>query len=346
MRFSAFGQSSSGREQRLQFAYFEVPAGQGNYAWIDYNGNGVQEINEFEQTPFRDQARFIRMLIPTADFIRSRNNELNLNAELFHPQAASSASFVSRLNSSHTYQANQRNTDARLLPSLLPFALRLEDARYLSGQSLERHTLWYNRNRGKIGADYSRQVITSKYLIANGNDWKHNQRHFLTLRWSPDERWQINTFGEAGKVASYSDFNVINRYAYGFDKTEMRVSHLFGRQTRVTVSLDRRAYQETAAKRKLGNMQEAMAEAQIGIKRTGFLEARVQYSRVAYHADPLTALAYDILQGLQPGDNFRWSTGIRMKAGKSVQLDFGYEGRNIPGNRSIHNGRAEARYLF
>jgi hypothetical protein len=346
INLQTFYQSLSGREQRRQYAYFEVPAGQGQFTWVDYNGNGTQEINEFESTPFRDQARYIRLLIPGNEFIRARGNEFSFNADLYHPESESGQSTGwRRFSSRHAMQTRQRNTADALL-SLLPAGLAIEDARLISAQNLQRHTLFFNRYGGKIGADYTWQQNGGKFLIANGNDWKIQERHLLSLRINPGKQWQWNQFIETGTQLSHSDFNAVNRYQYSFWKSETRLSLITAGQGRISLQGRLNRFYGGSLGNTAASINELQAENQTSLGKRGFIETRLTWSNVRFPAASNTALAYDVLQGLQAGSNFRWAASLRVKAADRIQTDIGYEGRRIPGSRVVHQLRAEARYLF
>jgi hypothetical protein len=72
----------NGQEPRRSFSFVQVPAGQGEYTWIDYNNDGLQQLNEFEIAKFRDQANYFRIATPTNEYIRADYLQFNYNLTL------------------------------------------------------------------------------------------------------------------------------------------------------------------------------------------------------------------------------------------------------------------------
>lgn len=56
--------------------------GQGQYAWNDYNQNGLKERNEFEVALFSDQQRFIRIYTPTNEYVKVLQNQLSISMSI------------------------------------------------------------------------------------------------------------------------------------------------------------------------------------------------------------------------------------------------------------------------
>ncbi|MEP6682186.1 MAG: hypothetical protein ABJA35_02960, partial [Parafilimonas sp.] len=123
---NALYEIGSGQEQKRSFSYVEVPAGTGQYAWIDYNNDGVEQLNEFEVAAFPDEAKFIRIYIPTNDYIKANYTQFNytitLNPKVFlKTKGASSINkFIMRFmlqSALQTYKKQQSNGAPAYLPT-------------------------------------------------------------------------------------------------------------------------------------------------------------------------------------------------------------------------------------
>lgn len=69
--------TNSGALAQQDFTYVEVEHGKGTYTWIDYNENGIQELEDFEIAHFQDQGKYIRILPPNRIFIKTHQNRLS-----------------------------------------------------------------------------------------------------------------------------------------------------------------------------------------------------------------------------------------------------------------------------
>ena len=67
-------ETNSGTLAQQEFTYIEVEPGLGAYTWIDFNNNGIQELEEFELAQFQDQGKYIRVLLPHQVFIKTHQN--------------------------------------------------------------------------------------------------------------------------------------------------------------------------------------------------------------------------------------------------------------------------------
>ena len=85
----------AGQEQKRDITFLEVPAGQGEYTWNDYNADGIQQLNEFELALFKDQAKYIRIFTPTNDFVKANYNTFNYSLAL-NPRQVINLSYSER----------------------------------------------------------------------------------------------------------------------------------------------------------------------------------------------------------------------------------------------------------
>jgi hypothetical protein len=155
-------ETSSGTIAQQEYTYVEVPAGQGVYAWNDYNGNGIQEVNEFEIAPFPDQAKFIRIFLPNQIYIKTNQNKFSQSVTLNPLQWQNEKGFKKIV--SYFYNQTSFILDRKVKSNgdhfeLNPF--RSSDENILGPNSSFRNSLFYNRGKQKHSVTYS-------YLINKG----------------------------------------------------------------------------------------------------------------------------------------------------------------------------------
>ena len=140
--------------------------GTGDYVWFDYNENGVQELDEFEQAFYSDQGEYVKLWRITNDFISTYNSKYSQSLQVSAPQSWKKKSgfkkFISRFSNQTNYRI-EKKLQSNPLSAYNPFVADLPDSLLVTSlQSLRNvfsinqgSPLWsnefiYNENKSKV----------------------------------------------------------------------------------------------------------------------------------------------------------------------------------------------------
>jgi hypothetical protein len=76
------------------------------------------------------------------------------------------------------------------------------------------------------------------------------------------------------------------------------------------------------------------------------LSGSFSYIRNNYQGNAFSAVGYQLLEGLQPGENQTWELSIQKQISKFLDLNLSYQGRKSPGIKSIHTGSIQLKAFF
>ncbi len=79
---NALYELGSGSGTKDNYTYVAVPAGTGQYTWIDLNHDGIQQLNEFVMAQFAGPGTYIRIYTPTNVFVKANYNTFNYSVML------------------------------------------------------------------------------------------------------------------------------------------------------------------------------------------------------------------------------------------------------------------------
>jgi hypothetical protein len=339
----------TGQEPRRDFAYLEVPAGQGEYTWIDYNNDGIQQMNEFEVARFQDQAKFIRVFTPTQDFQKANYLQFNYSFT-FNPRSAINLAkaqgfnkLLSRIYLQSALQIN-RKTISEGLAEFNPFDDPFSDSSLLTLDQLYSNTFSYNRYSSIWGIDVNNIRTSSRAFLSYGyetrklNDWNTKTRFNIGKKYTLDmiARTVINKL--ITPELNNRNFN-IRGYAL-----EPRFTYTKGTKFRIWLSYKWDNRNNEAGEESTSNS--VNTEMKYNVVSNTALTAKFTFNQIGYNSPTNTTVAYIMLDGLLPGQNYLWTIDLTKRLTSFLELNLQYEGRKAGSSGIVNTGRAAIRALF
>ena len=340
-------ETSSGTIAQQEYSYVEVAAGQGVYTWNDYNGNGIQEIEEFEIAPFPDQAKFVRVFLPNQVYIKTNQNKFSQSVIINPLQWQNKTGF--RKIASYFYNQTSFIMDRKVKSDgdnfeLNPFSSSEENV--LGLNSSFRNSLFYNRGKQKHSVTYSYLINNGKNLLSIGSQLVKNNSHQLQYTHLYQKSWLFNLFTKTIQTSLTSEDFAEKNYELKGYQFAPKISYLFSKNT----SLDF-FYEFQNKENQIGNL-ETLTQNRLG---TSFsyagdkkitVNGEFSFYENKFIGDEFSSVGYQMLEGLQAGQNLVWKLLLQKNITQFLDVNLNYQGRKSETGNTIHTGNIQLRAYF
>lgn len=343
---------SSLQEPLREYVFIRVPNGQGVFAWIDQNNDGIQQQNEFISTGYLDSAKYVRVLNNFRDFIRADEVSLNVSLYAETPREWRTGTGIKKILSKFTIQSSmetrRKTQKGDNLKPFNPFSNVNNQENILFENSFYRNTLYFNRADPKYTLTYTSSINRNKTLLVNGLDSRQYAQNNFSARWSISKNLTLSPSFVYNKDLYNSQFFPENNYNIREVGMENKISILISQRTRLQIN---HTYKDKQNGGEFGG--EKATIHLLGIvyrwnKVGSFsINPEFNYVRNIFKGESTNSIkAFNLLEGLQPGNNYLWKVELEKMLSNNFILSIRYDGRKAGSNKMIHTGQAQIRALF
>jgi len=340
-------QTLSGTLPQQDYTYLKTEPGQGFYTWNDYNENSIKELNEFEISQFSDEATYLRIILPTVNYIATHQNKLTQTIVL-NPQQWNAKNGFKKLLS-HFYNSTFILIDRKQKKlgnsfNLNPFSSNSSSILGLNYNF--NNTIYFNKGKQLYSTSYN--FINSKNKSTTTIDVLENnlQLHQFQFEHKLGAFWVLNIIGNTSKDKVES-LNYLDRnYELNSITFFPKLSYYSSKNNFFSIF-----YEHKNKKNSNGNMEKLKldkfgAELNNTTLKNYSLKADFNIFNNSFSGNPYSPVAYQMLEGFQPGKNFTWGVTIQRKINSFLNLNLNYLGRKSETSKTIHTGTIQLKALF
>jgi hypothetical protein len=340
-------ETTSGTIAQQEFTYLEVDAGQGVYMWTDYNGNGIQELQEFELAPFPDLAKYVRVFLPNQIFIKTHQNKFSESLTLNPAQWQNGSGFKKLL--SYFYNQTSFLMERKIKREgsnfdLNPFSI--SEKNWLGLSRSIHNSLYYNRGKQDHSVTYTYLNSRAKNLLSVGSQENRNRSHQLQYAHLYRKNWLFQLSGKAVKSKAIIENFESRNYVIKALQAAPKVSYLFSQNASWDIF-----YEFQDKRNKIGE-KEKLKQTRIGTSFNYATQKKLtmngEFSLYdnKFEGNALSPVAFQMLEGLQPGKNLTWRLLIQKNLTQYLDVNLNYQGRKSETSETIHTGSIQLRAYF
>ncbi len=339
-------ETSSGTLPQQEFSYIEVDTGLGFYTWNDYNTNGIQELDEFEIAQFQDEANYVRVLLPTINFIKTHQNKFSQSLTI-NPSLWTTKKGFKKVLSHFTNQSfiliDSKKEKVGADFDFNPFAI---NDNVLALNMNIKNSLYYNRGKQKYSTTYTYLKSRIKTAFSVGDQENNVTSHQLLFSHKMGKFWLFDMKGTVSENKSESQHFTSRNFLLDTYEVNPKLSYVYSHNSRFELLYNFKNKE---------NQNNGLETLQLHNLGANFRYARNQKFSINsslnfivnnFEGSLNSPVAYQMLEGLQPGTNYTWSLSLQKKITSYLDINFNYLGRKSETTKAIHTGTLQLRASF
>ncbi len=337
----------SGNLPQQEYTYIKTEPGNGFFTWNDYNANGIQELNEFEVAQFKDEAAYLRVALPTVNYLKTHQTSFNQSLILNPIQWLQNSGIKKMLSKLYNQtflliENKQLNTGNGFNlnpfdlnnPNIVGLSYNFKNSLYLNkGKNI--YATAYHFTQGKQQSVYSFEALTTK-LTNHQLQFTHQINDFWLLQLSGNKSIQ-ERLSSVFLERNFKLDEILFFPKLTLTFTEKSTVDFFYTNVKKENAI---GVKEALKKQILGVSIQLLNESGRSIK------SEFQYINNNFEGTENSAVAYQMLEGLKKGNNYTWLFTAQQKLTQNLFLNLSYNGRKSEESSAIHTGSVQLRLNF
>lgn len=332
-----FYQLSSEQTPQRQLIYVGVNPGQGTHEWRDFNGDGIQQLEEFVPAANPILANYVPVIRATGAFFATTALTSALTFQ-WQPQKPAWLSTLTNL------RLEQRQVaQSQLLRAYLPQLRPKADTSLPQWNALLRQDVFLLRQNPRGDQTFSLQYNRNQQVPLSGlvaqTQWQLSSRTRYNFSRFWGSEWVLTRQFRQSLAERQAELN------YAFRSWEASVQLIYQPSGRW-----RSVVGTTYRQRRLPDNRPSLSwrlplEQRYSWKPAAFLSLRLEvaYFRLPDNLSPV--LRFELLDGLQPGLNFLCAATLNIPLSRFLELNALYDGR-FSQQKPLHSARMQIRANF
>lgn len=323
----------------LQETYLEVGPEFGQYVWIDVNGDGIPQLDEFfpEQTP--DEGTFIRQLLPTEELTPVISLQFRWRS-VIDPYRIHRAWFTRGLRYSGTIDIREQSETTSLKDIYLLRQETFRGEQTLSGRITTDQQLQLFRNNRDVNMTIRSSNSVLKNRLASGSEMQKNRllNLFTSYRFTRYITAQVEISAQNQLLTS--DGIASRNYDIQTTQIEPGVQYTTAGNFRVATFITfLNGIDSDVVNRAELRGYSVRTEAAVPVSQNFSISSNTAFRSMQVGGLTSATSEFVLTNGAGTGESWIWGMQLLWRVSSQLRATAQYNGRTVQGGRSIQTAR-------